>query len=434
MAEPLGAAPGIILGVGLGAAASTAIEPTVEGARQTNWSNNQLRVLSPELNAMLVAQGAIGLGAAAAQAEREGIDRGRFDELVYLAQRAPTYGEAQDLRRRDKISRAQLFHSFAKAQIEEQYWDALADLVDDRLSPPIVALAIVRGLMQNPGILPVGPPTSEGKIKAFPVSDIDPVAESAAGGFDKGRLAVLAGISGRPMGPESAAAAVFRDILEKVDYDRAISEGDVRNEWANAIFETARQIPSVANYVTAHLKAWINEDEMNTGVARHGMSKEDAHLLYLAAGRPAAPGQMATAAARGIDGPDGRPMDRAQFLKGIAESDIRPEWGPMLWESRFLYPPLFQIGRLVGAEAITPATAIEWLRKDRYPQEVLDALLPYYQSLVGSGTTVSPWVTKARNQLWTAIHRNFLNGELDRAGADSKLETLIPDLARGTRF
>jgi len=159
----------------------------------------------------------------------------------------------------------------------------------------------------------------------------------------------------------------------------------VRNEWADAIFETAREIASAHDYIQAHLRGWITQQEMYDGTARHGMSPADTDLLYLRAGRPAAPGQMATAVARGVDGPDGKPMDHAQFLKGIRESDIRPEWAEMLWGIRFAYPPLFQLTRLVDAGAIDTATAVDWAQKDRYAPEVVAALEAFWSK--GKGTT-----------------------------------------------
>jgi hypothetical protein len=131
---------------------------------------------------------------------------------------------------------------------------------------------------------------------------------------------------------------------------------------------------------------------------------------------------MATAAARGIDGPDGVPMNREQFLKGIAESDIRPEWGPMLWESRFLYPPLFQLTRLVQGGAISADTAAEWARKDRYPPEVVTALHSYWTQTGTSGA--DPHVARAETQLWSALHRSFVARETNVTQARANMTTL----------
>lgn len=226
----------IFFGGAIGAAARTAIEPQIEPARQKAWANNTFRILELEALAELVAQGLVDLDEVLDEAKRNGYDENRIQAVAAMLQRAPNESTAQDLRRRHKISGEQLRHAFAKAKIEPQYWEALADLVDERLSPQVVALAIVRGLIEDPGILPVGPPDAVGNVPAFPVFNIDAVDEAASSGFNLDRLSVLTGIAGRPMGPEAAAAATFRGILERADFDRAIAEGDVRNEWADSIF------------------------------------------------------------------------------------------------------------------------------------------------------------------------------------------------------
>jgi hypothetical protein len=415
-------AEGAVIGGGIAIATAAGIEPIIEPGRQTVWTHNPYAVLDPGTLARLVAQGLTGFDPAQAQAQRNGLDANKFRALVEMLKTAPGAADLDQMLNRELIDREQFNHALAKHQIEPQFWDAYFDLLNDRLSPPVIALAIVRGIISDPGFLPVGPPAAVGKVPKFPTSTLNALKEAQAAGWDRERLFVQTAISGRPMGPEAAAAAVFRDILERVDFDRAIAEGDIRNEWASAIFETSRQIPSVADYVQLHLRGHIDAPGMHAGAARHGMSAADADRIYLRSGRPAAPGQMATAAVRGIDGPLGRPMDREQFLLGIAESDIRPEWGPMLWESRFLYPSLFQLTRLVTSGAIPVATGAEWARKARYAPEVVTALTESWGG--AQAPTRDPHVVKAENQLWTTLHTSYKNGEADAADAEAGLDLL----------
>jgi hypothetical protein len=81
----------------------------------------------------------------------------------------------------------------------------------------------------------------------------------------------------------------------------------------------------------------------------------------------------------------------------------------MLWESRFLYPPLFQLTRLVQAGAIDADTAADWARKDRYPPEVVTALHAYW--VKSSATGPASYVAKADTQLWATTHRTFVARE-----------------------
>jgi hypothetical protein len=112
-------------------------------------------------------------------------------------------------------------------------------------------------------------------------------------------------------------------------------------------------------------------------------------------------------------------MNKEQFLKGIRQSDIRPEWGEMLWDSRFLYPPLFQLTRLVQGGAITPEVAREWAIKDRYPPEVVDALFTYWKT--PAATKADTHEAKAQVQLWTALHSAYLAGDATDAVVQAKL-------------
>ena len=355
MAAPLGSAPGIIIGVGVGTAAAAAIEPAIEPARQKAWQANPNNILDPSTLAQLAAQGAISLGAAQATGNLHGLTDDKIAALVYLAQATPDLALVLELWRRDKIGPELVDHALAKESIDQRYWEPLKELFNDRLGAPVIALAIVRGIMKDPGFLPVGPPATEGRVKAFPVSPLDPLAEAKARGIDRDRLFIETAIAGRPMGPESAARAVFREILERVDYDRAIAEGDVRNEWADAIFEESRAIPSPSNFVNARVRGWIDDAEMYAGTARHGMSEADTHLLFLDQGRPLSWHQIFIGLRRGgvYDGPTDH-IDPA-FLKGLQESDIRPEWYNLAWAQRYTYPAAFVLRKLAQDGDLTEA-------------------------------------------------------------------------------
>jgi hypothetical protein len=400
-------------GFGAGLAISPALHPVVQEIVNRTWALHPDRPLSAGEAAGIVAEAVELAPWGRDEAALTGIGVERFDALLGEALNAPGLATLWDARRRRFISADDFTHGLRKAKLEPRWDEAMRRLLDVLLDPSLVAVLVQRGLIRDPGILPVAPPSGVGKVPAFPVFDVDAYAEAAGHGIDRERFGAMVGAVGNPMGPDAAAAAFFRGIIERADFDRAIAEGNTRNEWRDAILEHARQIPSVADYVALHLRGHTDAAGMHAGAARHGMEPADADRIYLARGRPAAPGQMATAAARGIVGPLGRPMDREQFLLGIAESDIRPEWGPMLWDARFLYPPLFQLTRLVQAEAITADTAAEWARKDRYPPEVVSTLHAFWTK--PADATTDSHVTKANNHLWTVLQTSYINGESDAA-------------------
>lgn len=386
-----------ILGYALGTAAGPSLEPFVQDLANEAWKLNQVLPIEPETAAAIVAEDVQRRDWGAGEAEQYGVNGDRFDALLGEALNAPGIPQLFEAWRRDLIDDAAFSHGLRKAKLEPR-WDAPLKALKQRL----LTLADLANARQQ-GFVDVARQHAESDLQ----------------GLDAERADILFELSGLPLGVETMQGAANRGLADRATFDQAIREGHTKTKYTDLAWALRQPILSAADYRTLHLKGWISEAEMNTGGALSGYTPEQMHLLYLEAGRPAAPGQMATAAARGIDGPDGRPMDRAQFLKGIAESDIRPEWGPMLWESRFLYPPLFQLTRLVQGGAIDADTAASWARKDRYPPEVVDALHAFW--VKPTAAAADSHIGKAQTQLWTTTHRSFVAGEATDAVARAKL-------------
>lgn len=342
---------GGVVGVAVGTAGATVAAPAFEPARQQAWQKSQSRILELRDLAALVSQALQSVDEVLDDAERNGYHKDQLLAAIQLALKAPPYPEVLDLWRRnatrppdEQISEQQVDHALAKAGIEYQYWPALKELINARLSAQELALAVVRGLIPDPGILPVAPPAGEGKVPKFPSFNIDTLAEALSSGFDKERFSVLVGTMGRPMSVNEAARATFRQIIERVDFDRAIAEGDIRNEWRDPLFDVAREILSATQYAESHLRGYTPDlATMYQNMAKHGMSQEDANLLFLNQGRPLAIHQITTGLARGgvYDGPTDQipPV----FLDAVRQSNIKPPYYNLDYANRYTYPSGFQI-------------------------------------------------------------------------------------------
>ena len=373
----------ILFGGAIGAAARTAIEPQIEPARQEAWRNNTNRILDlPELG-MLLAQGLIDPAQATDHAKRNGYDQEKLDALAQLSLHAPSVAEAMHAWRLGEIDFARVQHALRKAGIEPR-WDATFERQKTLpLAPADLANAVQQGFVPNAGLLPgdpggalpITPPVEE-----IPLRTLD---EFVAGAVDGDHAKVLAQLVGLPPGVMELLQMWNRGIITEQAVAHGIREGHTKTKWTSALKELRHFILSPAEAAGLRLRGWIDQTEANRLGALSGASSEVMERLYQNRGRPAAPGQMATAAVRGIDGPLGRPMDEAQFLIGIRESDIRPEWGPMLWQSRFLYPSLFQLNRLVTGGAIDVPTGVAWAKKARYAPEVVTALERSWSTTVG---------------------------------------------------
>jgi hypothetical protein len=381
----------------LGTAVSPTLVPVIQDIENEAWTAHTVKPLDAGTAAGIVAEDVKLAGWGRGEAEKTGISESRFDALLGEALNAPGLSELFEAWRRDLITDDAFEHGLRKAKLEPR-WDApLRGLKQRLLSLSDLANARQQGF----------------------ISESRQHTESDHQGLDKGRADILFELSGLPLGVGEMQQAVNRGLADKAEFTQAVREGHTKTKYTDLAFALRRPVLHATDYAGLHLRGWITETEMNTGGALSGYGAEQMHLLYLNRGRPAAPGQMATAAARGIHGPNGTPVDRAQFIRAIQQSDIRPEYGPMLWESRFLYPPLFQLTRLVQAGAIDAETAREWAVKDRYPPEVVDALYAFWTA--SSAAKADTHLGKAQTQLWTATHRAYLRQDADDATVTAAL-------------
>ncbi len=338
----------ILFGGAIGAAASDAIAPALEPAKQHAWSKNTNRVLDAGRAAELVAQGLVAVAAAESEAARTGFNPNRLGALVQLAQVAPGVSETLELWRRHKITEAQVDQALAKAKLLPDFWPAVKELFHERLSPQDVAVMVQRGVLSNPGWLPVGPPTEVGKVPPMPQANLDPVDEARASGYDPERAAALTKIIGLPASPDLAARMVFRQIIDRVDFDRAISEGNTRNEWAPFMFDGFRQINTAHDWVELHLRGYIDKGQMYAGTALHGMSPEDTDRLFQVLGRPLPVHQITTGLARGgkFNPIPGELTD--PFEASVHEANIKPSFYDLAIANKYTYPSAFVIRALTS--------------------------------------------------------------------------------------
>jgi hypothetical protein len=375
-----------------------------------------------------VAAGHLTMEAALPVAALTGFGETAFRALVIIARSGPGAAYAFELWRRGKLSETGFRRALKRTGMEEEWIDALVEIKQRILSPQELAVMVQRGVVPDPGYLPVGPPSGRGKVQPMPVAQIDTAQEAAGSGYDHERMAALTRIIGLPASPDLAARMVFRKIIERVDFDRAIAEGNTRNEWREPLFEGFRQIPTAHDGIEGRLRGWITDAEMYAETARHGMSRADTDLLFKVTGRPLSFHQVWIGLQRGgvYDGPIGD-IDPA-FLKALRESNIRPEWYNLAWHQRYTYPSAFvmraltQDGTLTAAQAESDLIDMGW-RPDRAKQ----AAEKWAAQGDGGG---SAYVGKAQTQLWATTHSAYvarLASEGDVQGAFDLLEIPAAD-------
>jgi hypothetical protein len=402
-----------------GVATGPVLAPATETIRQEAWNTYQTRIPAVGVLAEGVAQGQVPLTEAQDWAHKQGYADTAFSALVDIANTGPGSGYAFELWRRNIIGPEDFKRALKRLGIEQEWIDDLVKIKIDILDPADLARAIHRGLIPDPGLLKGNLPKGVGNVPAYPVYDIDALAEALGSGIDHDRLGVLVGLQGLPMGSHEAAQAFFRKILTDDDYLRAIAEGNTRNEWAEAIKEQSRSIPSPTNYVAALIKGWIKPADMHAGAARHGMTTEDADLLALIAGNPVTTHQAFIGHIRGgrVEGENWN--ERETFRRAVIQSHIRPEWEPILWAQRYSYPSAFVLRSLTQSGDISQADAEEVLLfsgwEPSFAKKVSAAWAP-------TGTAkADSHVTSEQNRLRTTTHSSYLSGEISKTVARNSL-------------
>jgi len=448
--------PELVVGIAAGAAASTALEPALEIPRQDAWDGARNKILEPELLARLVAQGGVTLDTAHYFAHRNGFDDDQFAALVYMAQTVPDLALTLEVWRRGLLGDPQstaaialVEHAFVKHQIEPQYWPALEELFSGRLDPALIATMVQRSVLPNAtnpasgeqllpfntadvaqtvyddwaavvnGLGGIAPPTGH-NVTPMPQVELDPITEARAHGIDFDRLAAETRIVGLPASPDLAARAVFRRIITAQDFVQALAEGNARVEWAPALFEAFREIPTVRDFVQKHLRGWTDAQGMYDGAARHGMGKDDVDTLFQIERRPLSPHQIKQGLARGARFNPAPNEIQDPYTASVHQNNLGPEWYELAVSLQGAYPSLFITNRLVTGGTISADTGRDWLQKSGNADEVVTAM---HDSWTGGGTVkADPALKSEQTRLKTATHKAYIDFLIPDSTATTALE------------
>lgn len=430
----LGSAPGVIVGVGVGEAAGAALDPLVEPAKQDAWNKNQNAILDPGTLAALAAQGGITLGSAQATGNLHGLTPDKMTALYYLAQTVPGLSEALTLYRRQSMVSADFSepfnHALVKAGLDPQYVPAITALVQNILSPEVVANAVQQGHLGDPqNILPTLPPeitypagyaqptAPDGVAPTdVPLTQIglDAVQEAIGSGIEFDRLQVLANLAGLPPGPQELLTMWNRNEITEAAVDAGMREGHIKTKWTGALKRMRWGVLSHIQYVDARVRGWIDNAGMYEGGALSGYTPDQLDLLHKTHGRPISwhqvwiglqrggtildPTADLTSASTGIDD---------TFFKSLQQSDIQQQWYDLAWAQRYTYPSAFVLRQLRESNAITDAMLRDVLKYIGWEPTFIDAVATAWG---GAVTT-----TTQKKQTLTHLTAEYLSGALTEA-------------------
>ena len=432
MASPIGSAAGMLVAVGVGGAAAQALEPDFIDIRQNSWKDNQNLVLEPDVLAALVAQGGVLLGDGAEQAAYSGISPDRFADLVYLEQQVPAAAQLMFLWRYGKINEGEWRFGMTKLGFRPDFIDRIAETYSVPLTAEEVAVMVQRGVLPNEGQLPVGPPTTVGLVPPMPVVNLSAYDSAQAYGLTHEQLDALTRIIGLPASPDLAARMVFRGIIDRIDFDRAIAEGNTRNEWAPFLFDGFRQILTAGQYAELQLRGYTDKATRRANTAKHGLSTEDSDLLYDVLGRAVNVHAVTTGLARGGTYPGNYANVPSPYKEAIQRSNVREEYSELAYANRYSYPSAFVLRSLAEAGDLGDAAAVQKILEEIGWKPELAAKVA--AKWVPAGTAkLDPYVKKAETTLFTEAHKAYVKTGIDVAQVTPAFDALaIPAADQAT--
>lgn len=376
----------LLLSFALGNAAAPAIRPFAQSLENDAWAAHTVAPPTIYTTAPMGARGKIDVASVRTWGHRQGFSDDVIAALMTGSLVGPDLADLFSMWRRGFIDQVGFERGLTNLGVMPSWWADIEQLRRVHLTPDQAANA---------------------RQQQF-ISDQAQRDIAALFGIDPADADVQFELAGLPPGVETGLQMWRRGIIDQATFDRIVAEGHTKTKYTAALEQLQRQLLSPATAVRAHLKGHIDAPEMHARGSEWGYTPADMDLWYQAEGRPATVHQIHVGYMRGASLP-GAKDERDAVQMAVAQSDIRPEYGDLLYAGRDTYPSLFQLNRLVQAGAVSPATAATWATKSGVNAEVVATLETYWQGLAG-GTSTDTHVSKADTQLWTTLHKAYLGG------------------------
>ncbi len=258
-------------------------------------------------------------------------------------------------------------------QVNNDVWSAHPDRP---LSPADVATAVVRG---------IGLGDSAGVTMPDWAG-----AEAMMSGLDLERFKTLVGVTGMAPNLQSLFEMVRRGIIPEGTLNAGgltlvagIQQGDIKDEWIDAVSKLRYVQPSPVDFVRAAVQAQMPYADAAKWATLVGLEPPDYldgnpdwfALLYHTAGRPPGPVEMSHAANRGLVAWSGTGASEVTFEQSIRESDIKDKYIPLLEKLAVYWPPSGEVRTLLMHGGITEQQALDFWKANGVPDELAKGYL-----------------------------------------------------------
>lgn len=381
-----------------GVAIGPVLGPPTQALRNTVNAAYPEVPIAPGLLAEGVAQGQIPHDIAATIASHSGISLDNFNHMIDIANVGPGSGYAFELWRRGDIDEQGFRRAVQRLGLEQEWIDDLVKLHDVLLTPAELANARQQGF----------------------VDQARQYSEAALQGVTNDRAEIQFELSGLPPGVDVLQRAANRNLIDQATFVQGIREGHTKTKYTDLLWTLRNPLLSAATAVRLYLKGWYTQAQRDALGAQWGYTPQQMEDWYLSEGRPATVHQIHIGYARGAK-LAGAANEEDAILTSVKQSDIRPEYGPLLYAQRYTYPSAFVLRALVEGGAVTQAEGEQALLFSGW-EPTFAAKVAASWAGTTTGTTADTHVSKAQTQIWTTTHASYKAYEISAAAATTALE------------
>jgi hypothetical protein len=251
-----------------------------------------------------------------------------------------------DLFNRGLVQQSDVLTAFARNGIPEFWWNPLFDTARSLLSPADLALAVLRGELDQ----------------------LDAQAYAATTGLSSADFDTLIANTGEPPGAEQMMQALRRDFVDVDTFTRAILQSRIRDEWIPTMLKLQFSPMSFQDAAKLVVENYLTMDEGAAIAKANGLEPDHWPLVVKGWGRPLSHEQMMALYFRGEATID---EVRAAFL----QSDLKDEYIDQAIQLGRRLVPERMIVEMIDHAVVDHATGEAMLMAQGYNQADADALI-----------------------------------------------------------
>lgn len=300
----------------------------------------------PNTAAQLTARGIIPDEQGRSESSGNGLDVPHFENLVEASRQYPALAEALRLLNLQAFTEADVQKALERQGVPQEHWGPLMELRRALLSPADLALANLRGEMDDETML----------------------GYASQLGVDADDMRVLVNNTGEPPGLMQMLEALRRGYMDEERLTRGVKQSRVRDEWIDVILKLRYQRMSPIDAIRALVQNHLDEPQARQIALEGGLAPEDFDPLYATYGNPISAQEALSLYHRGD-------MSLAEVKQAIKEGRIKDKYVDSVVELGRRLIPYRTINTILSHGIWTPDQGVKYLMQLGYTEADATALV-----------------------------------------------------------